>query len=193
MAVPVTWQRRTGLLITAVLAAVLAAVLTVTPAAWAHSRLLQTSPAASATVTAPVSEVTLTFNEHVHQQFSVVVVAGPGGFSYSKGHVQVVDDVVHQPVYPLKSGSYTVEWRVVSADTHPVQGTFGFTVTLPPDLEPSAGPSTPAPKRLATAATSGASGQWWPWLLGAAALAIVAVVAIAAVRLVQRWHPRPQR
>jgi hypothetical protein len=49
----------------------------------------------------------------------------------------VVDDVVHQPVYPLRSGSYTVEWRVVSADTHPVQGRFEFTVALPPELEPT--------------------------------------------------------
>jgi copper resistance protein C len=190
MPVPVTWQRRTGLLTAAAVTGALVAVLTVAPPAWAHSRLLQTAPAASAAVTAPVSEVTLTFNEHVHQQFSVVVVAGPGGVSYSKGHVEVVDDVVHQPVYPLKSGSYTVEWRVVSADTHPVQGTFGFTMTLPPDLEPSAGPSTPAPKSLATATKSGAPGQWWPWLLAAAGLGLVAIVSI---RLVRRRRPRPRR
>jgi len=128
------------LLIPAALVAAITVTLAPALPAWAHSRLLQTAPAGSATVTAPVSEVTLTFNEHVHQQFSIVVVSGPGGVSYSDGHVQVVDDVVHQKVYPLRSGSYTVEWRVVSADTHPVQGTFGFTVTLPPGLEPTAAP-----------------------------------------------------
>jgi methionine-rich copper-binding protein CopC len=98
-----------------VIGAVIATVLAIAPSAWAHSRLLHTSPAASAAVTAPVCEVTLTFTEHVHQQFSVVVVSGPGGVSDSKGHVEAVDDVVHQAVYPLTSGSYTVEWRVVSA------------------------------------------------------------------------------
>jgi methionine-rich copper-binding protein CopC len=146
--------------------------------AWAHSRLLQTAPAASTTVTAPVPEVTLTFNEHVHQQFSVVVVSGPGGVSYSDGHVQVVDDVVHQKVYPLRSGSYTVEWRVVSADTHPVQGTFGFTVTLPPDLEPTAAPSSPVPSRLATPMAGHRGAPWWSWLVGAAVIGAAGLVLV---------------
>jgi copper resistance protein C len=164
------------------MAVVAVAVLSAPPAAWAHSRLVQTSPATSATVTAPVSEVTLTFNEHVHQQFSVVVVRGPAGASYSDGHVRVVDDVVHQPVYPLKSGGYTVEWRVVSADAHPVQGSFGFTVTLPADLEPSAGPSSPAPKRLTSGADDTGAGSWWPWLLGAVAVGVVATLAARYAR-----------
>jgi methionine-rich copper-binding protein CopC len=166
--------------------AVAGAVLAAPSGAWAHSRLSQTAPAASATVTAPVSEVTLTFNEHVHQQFSIVEVSGPGGTSYSDGHVRVVDDVVHQPVYPLKSGSYTVRWRVVSADTHPVQGTFGFTVALPPDLEPTAVPSSPTPSRLATASAGHRSVPWWSWALAVAVLAIAGVVFV-------RLRPRRNR
>jgi methionine-rich copper-binding protein CopC len=118
----------------------LVAVLATPPAAWAHSRLLATTPPAAATVTVPISEVALTFSEPVQQRFSVVVVDGPGGRSYSDGPVRVVDTTVHQPVYPLKSGSYTVRWRVVSADGHPVQGRFGFTVALPTHPEPSADP-----------------------------------------------------
>jgi methionine-rich copper-binding protein CopC len=133
-----------------VLAVALATVLATPPAAWAHSRLLATTPPASATVTAPISEVTLTFNEPVQQRFSFVVVSGPGGRSYSHGPVRVVDTTVHQPVYPLKSGSYAVQWRVVSADGHPVQGRFGFTVALPTGLEPSAGPPSPGPSPALT-------------------------------------------
>jgi hypothetical protein len=128
--------------------------------------------------------VTLTFNERVHQQLSVVVVSGPRGVSYSDGPVRVVDGVVHQAVYPLRSGSYTVEWRVVSADTHPVQGRFGFTVALPPELEPTAEPSSPAPSRLAAGAATGRSTPWWPWLLGAA------LVVGAGIVLVRRHRRR---
>jgi hypothetical protein len=29
----------------------------------------------------------------------------------------------------LSEGTYTVEWRVISADTHPVDGTYEFVVT----------------------------------------------------------------
>jgi hypothetical protein len=167
----------TALLTTTVLAAVLVAP----PAGWAHSRLRASTPAASATVAAPIGEVTLTFNEPVQQRFSVVVVDGPGGLSYGHGPVRVVDTTVHQPVYPLKSGSYTVQWRVVSADSHPVEGRFGFTVALPPQLEPSARPPSPRASRL-TAGTSDRSGSWWPWLLGSGLLMVGSVVALRLVR-----------
>jgi methionine-rich copper-binding protein CopC len=162
--------------------ALLTTVLVMPPAAWAHSQLRATMPAASATVTAPIGEVTLTFNEPVHQRFSIVVVEGPGGLSYNDGPVRVVDTTVHQPVYPLKLGSYTVQWRVVSADSHPVEGRFGFTVALPAQLEPPAGP----PSRNASHLTAGAddrSGSWWPWLLG---LAVLTVGSVTAFRLVRR-------
>jgi methionine-rich copper-binding protein CopC len=161
--------------------AVLATVLAMPPAAWAHSHLRATTPAASATVTAPIGEVTLTFDEPVHQRFSIVVVDGPGGLSYSDGPVRVVDTTVHQPVHPLRSGSYTVQWRVVSADSHPVEGRFGFTVALPAHLEPSAGPPLPSPSRLAPG-TDDRSGWWWPWLLGLGVLTVGSAVAFRLVR-----------
>ncbi|NJC72461.1 copper resistance protein CopC [Planosporangium thailandense] len=165
--------------------ALVAAVLAVPQAAWAHSQLLSTTPTAGATVTAPISEVTLTFNEPVHQKFSVVVVNGPGGASYSAGHVQVIDSVVHQPVHPLRSGSYTVAWRVVSADGHPVEGRFGFTVALPASLEPSAGPAagSPAASPSHPAIAAGTrTGARWPWLLGGGVLAIGAVVVAGVAK-----------
>jgi methionine-rich copper-binding protein CopC len=175
--VRIGWSRCAAL----VISTVLGAVLLVPPAAWAHSQLLATTPVASATVTAPLSEVTLTFNEHVHQQFSVVVVTGPGGMSYSNGHVQVIDNVVHQPVYPLRSGSYTVQWRVVSADGHPVEARFGFTVALPAQLEPSAGPPSPGPSRPAVSRGQ-LSGRWWPWLLGLGVLVVGSVAMVGFAR-----------
>jgi methionine-rich copper-binding protein CopC len=172
------------------MAALVTVLLVVVPAApaWAHSQLLATTPADRATVTAPISEVTLTFNEPVQQRFTVVVVNGPGGVSYSHGPVRVVDTTVHQPVKPLRSGSYTVRWRVVSADSHPVEGTFGFTVALPAQGEPSARPSVPGPgPSRSVAAGAGqrppgrqASGQQ-PSRLGLAALTVGSVIAVGSV------------
>jgi hypothetical protein len=165
-----------------VLATVLTTALVTPTAAWAHSYLRATTPAASATVTAPISEVTLTFTEPIHQRFSVVVVEGPGGLSYSDGPVRVVDTTVHQQVYPLKSGSYTVQWRVVSADSHPVEGRFGFTVALPAQLEPSAGPPSPRPSQVSAASAGGRSGLWRPWLIGGGVLAAGSILAIVFAR-----------
>jgi methionine-rich copper-binding protein CopC len=145
--------------------------------AWAHSRLQHTNPADSATVTAPVSEVVLTFNERVHGDFTTVVVTGPGAVSYSKGHAQVIDDDVHQPVYPLHSGAYAVAWRAISADGHPVEGQFHFTVALPPGQEPTVNPPASPSQAATVAATAGGDG----WLWGGLAAAVVGVGAVIGV------------
>jgi methionine-rich copper-binding protein CopC len=142
--------------------------------AWAHSRLQRTNPADGATLTAQVGEVTLTFNERVHGDFTTVVVTGPGGVSYSDGHVQVIDDDVHQKVYPLHSGAYTVAWRAISADGHPVEGQFHFTMALPAGQEPSAGP--PASTRP-LASTTGQGGDGWLWG-GLATLVLAAAIGV---------------
>jgi copper resistance protein C len=141
--------------------------------AWAHSRLQRTNPADGATVTAPLGEVVLTFNERVHGDFTTVVVTGPGGVSYSKGHVQVIDDDVHQAVYPLHSGAYTVAWRAISADGHPVEGQFRFTVTLSARQEPTVNPPA-SPSWVAAASIGGGDG----WLWGGLAAAVLAVGAV---------------
>ncbi|HEY7225178.1 MAG TPA: copper resistance CopC family protein [Micromonosporaceae bacterium] len=156
------------------------AVVVLTPAqALAHSALLGTDPADGAVVTAPIGEVVLTFNELVHQQFSTIVVTGPGGASYGDGPLQVIDTKVHQPVWPLHSGTYRVAWRVISADGHPVSGEFGFQVTLPPSLEPTADPPSPAP---AGPARGSGVGVWVWWLAGGVLAAVVGVALLVVGR-----------
>jgi len=136
--------------------------------AWAHSRLLHTTPADGAAINEPTTQVVLTFNEMVKQRFTTVVVTGPDSVDYSQGPVRVVDTTVTQPVYPLRSGAYHVAWRAVSADGHPVQGEFRFTVALPPGTEPTATPPLP------TLSASTHDTPWWPWLAGAATVLVVA-------------------
>jgi methionine-rich copper-binding protein CopC len=148
---------------------------------WAHSRLQRTDPADGTTVTAPLGEVVLTFNERVHGDFTTAVVTGPGGASYSKGHVQVIDDDVHQAVYPLHSGAYTVAWRAISADGHPVDGQFHFTVALSAGQEPTVDPPA-SPSRAATAASVG-GGDGWLWGgLAAAVLAVGVLIGLLSRR-----------
>lgn len=158
------------------LAAVVATLAFATPAS-AHSQLLGTNPADGAAITTPIDEVNLTFNERVQGTFTTVIVNGPDSASYSDGHVQVIDDVVHQKVYPLRSGPYSVAWRAISADGHPVEGQFRFTVTLPPGEEPTAGPPNPG----AAAKTGG--GHAYAWIgIGVAVLLVVGVITVVAMR-----------
>jgi methionine-rich copper-binding protein CopC len=163
---------RSAIRTAAILAAVGVAVAVLPAPASAHSVLLGTSPADGAAVTTMTSEVTLTFNEPVMGRFSTVAVTGPDGVAYGDGALQVIDNIVHQPVFPLRSGNYQVAWRVVSADGHPVSGTFAFTVTLPADLEPTI---TPVAAASASAPESGWSMWWWA---GLAALAVLPLLLI---------------
>jgi hypothetical protein len=169
-----TWLPRLAAGAATIIVVVFAAA---TPA-WAHSRLQHTDPADGSTLTAQISTVTLTFNEMVRGQFTTVVVDGPGKISYSEGHVQVIDDDVRQRVYPLRSGGYTVAWRAISADGHPVEGQFHFTVALPRGQEPTADP----PATQAASSRTGGSNHWWLWGGAAAVIVLAAVVALTMTR-----------
>jgi hypothetical protein len=74
--------------------------------------------------------VVLEFDENVQTNFAVVTVVGPGGSAISTGDVSVTDNTVVAGVGPpTVAGDYTVAWRVVSDDGHPVDGQFTYTLT----------------------------------------------------------------
>jgi methionine-rich copper-binding protein CopC len=158
----------------AVVAAVVAATMALAVPAGAHTELQATKPADGASVTAPIDEVTLTFNGPVRADGSTVTITGPGGQTVQNGPVSVIDTVVHQPVSPLRSGAYQVDWRVVAADGHALTGQFLFQVNLPPELEPTTPASTPAATDQGVptdaAAPSDPTGWWW---VAGGALAVV--------------------
>lgn len=114
--------------LTVVASAVLSALAAPSPAA-AHDVLIGTAPKARSTVTAPRSTVKLTFNDAVQTSFAEVVVTDDAGDELGVGKPDVVDDTVTQRIQPFRSaGAYRVSWRIISADGHPVSGTFTFTV-----------------------------------------------------------------
>ena len=100
--------------------------------AFAHAVLLQTTPGEGAVLTAAPKTVSLRYNEQV----SVT----PGSVRVYDSHSRRVDtgtvskpsaDVVQVSVPSrLADGAYVVTWRVISADTHPVEGAFTFQVGL---------------------------------------------------------------
>lgn len=129
------------------------AMVAVAPLAWAHARLVGTSPKADAAVTSPVGEVTLTFDEPVQERFVTVSVADPDGRRVSVGKPDVSGEQVTQRVRQFRStGRYLVGWRVVSADGHPLTGRFAFRVRSGAVV--SASPSTSAATRRTPSPTS---------------------------------------
>lgn len=99
------------------------------PAA-AHAQLEKTSPGENAVVKTAPKRVTLTFGESVTLRDKAVRVFGPDGKRVDRGapgHVGGKDSTASIALHKhLPKGTFTVAWRVTSADTHVVSGAFTF-------------------------------------------------------------------
>jgi methionine-rich copper-binding protein CopC len=142
------WRLLTATLAAAVLAAGVLAI--GASSAWAHNVLKSTSPEDKATVAHTPSNVVLTFDEPAIAIGTKLVVTGPTG-PVQVGAPQLVDNTVTQNLQPgAPAGAYTVEWRITSADGHPISGVFAFTARAAGDgtggASSSATPSTALPQ-----------------------------------------------
>jgi len=104
------------------------------PAAWAHATLEATSPAEGSIVPHAPTHVTATFDEPVGVSRTSLEVFSPTGARVDTGgttHGSTPDQIA-VPLKPgLGNGTYTVGWHVISADSHPVQGAFTFSIGAP--------------------------------------------------------------
>jgi copper resistance protein C len=110
---------------------VIAAALVTAAAAYAHAHLARANPAVGATLAVAPTDVTLHFTQRLEPKFSTIVVRDAGGKQVDKGdsHASGEDlTVLKVSLQPLGSGSYKVEWRVTSVDTHASKGEYTFRV-----------------------------------------------------------------
>lgn len=113
------------------------------PTAFAHSELVSSDPADGATLDAPPETVSFTFNETLMPDFVRFVATDPSG---ETGELPV--DSVEGPTATIDwpadapGGEWTVNYRVVSQDGHPVEGGITFTYT---GASPSASPTSASP------------------------------------------------
>ncbi len=113
----------------------------------AHAALKSISPKDGASMDTVPTEVVLTFNEPISTSFATVTVTGANG-AVSAGKTVVDGVTVTQPLAPdLANGRYTVTYRVVSEDGHPVSDKTTFTVAA------AATPTTPASETSVPSAT----------------------------------------
>jgi methionine-rich copper-binding protein CopC len=122
---------------------VAAALLGFSAPAMAHDAAESSSPAQGATLETPPEKVSVTFNKNplgIGAQFSVKDSAGA---EWADGNVEIVDNVASQKLRAgAPAGKFTVVWRVVSSDSHPIEGTFSFTATA---AAAGSGSASPAP------------------------------------------------
>ncbi|MFH5879664.1 copper resistance protein CopC [Arthrobacter sp. NA-172] len=125
--------------------------------AFAHDVAESTTPANGSTVASVPDSVSITFSNRPLLLGSQIRVNDASGKDWADGSVQIVDNVVSQKLLPgAPAGPFTVIWRVVSSDSHPIEGTFNFTAkagsttsggassgTQPGAVVPTAGSAAP--------------------------------------------------
>lgn len=128
--------------------------------ATAHTGLASSDPAKDATVTGSPDAIVLTFTEDINPSFANIVVSSADGRNWVSGSPRVEGSRLTASVAADRpgNGEYTVGYRVVSADGHPVTGSFGFTIAGAPD-EPSAPSPSPSPPSPAATSTAPAAPQ----------------------------------
>jgi copper resistance protein C len=104
-----------------------------TPPVYAHAFLDHAVPGVGMTVSGPVREIRIWYTQGVVTAFSAVTVtSSTGGAIPASRPVTASADqqtiVVHLG-RALGPGTYTVNWRALSVDTHTTTGSFHFTVT----------------------------------------------------------------
>ncbi|QRP45950.1 copper resistance CopC family protein [Amycolatopsis sp. FDAARGOS 1241] len=161
---------------------------TATPAL-AHNVLISSDPANGASVAAGPAKVTLTFDQYVQNaDVNQIAVTGPDGNQWAEGPVTVENNVISAPLRPLgPAGKYTVGYRILSADGHPVSGEIPFTLTKAGAGTPAkvdAAKAAGAPASAAAGSASSSTGiPIWVWIAGAVVLlAIGLTVALRTGR-----------
>ncbi|WP_246256111.1 copper resistance CopC family protein, partial [Pseudarthrobacter oxydans] len=145
---------KSRLRLAAVAALLLPAALTASPAL-AHDALSSTAPARDSVLTTAPETVSLTLTQpptdSASLNLSVITVTDGAGATVSDGSVSVEGPTLSTKTAPGSPGTYTVQWRAVSSDGHPIEGTYTFTVQTP------ATATTPAPAVSATVSVPAAT------------------------------------
>lgn len=186
----------------------------------AHDALVSSTPASGETVTASPPSVALTFSAEILADTPsaiIVEVTDPAGTVVSEGDAAVDGATVTQAVTAgLPDGDYTVTWRVVSSDGHPISSDLHFFVAsegtaadadsggvgVPEDATASTpssdGTAGPSPDRSTGADASDArertdgEAALLPLLLVTALVVLSGILVVVALRVRQTRRSRDE-
>ncbi|MFF3484770.1 copper resistance CopC/CopD family protein [Streptomyces sp. NPDC002701] len=171
--------RRRAAALAALLGTLLLLLLGGATSASAHSAVRDTDPREGSVLRTAPREITMTFTESVGVTDDSLRVLSPENRGVHAGaaeHVPGSSDRVRVKLGDdLSDGTFTVAWRVVSADSHPISGAFTFSIG-----EPSATTASIA----AEPAVNPASGALYDIARYAAYAAVALLIGVAVFALV---------
>ncbi|WP_338657060.1 copper resistance protein CopC (plasmid) [Sporosarcina psychrophila] len=104
----------------------------------AHTGLTSSSPAEGEEVVEDVHEVVLEFNTKI-ETMSTIKVFNEDEEEINIGNIQTSDNKMTGAfMSPLDKGTYTVDWKIIGADGHPIQGSYSFVVIRDEIVDPDA-------------------------------------------------------
>lgn len=174
------------------------------PAA-AHDAAESSSPAQGAVVDSPPERVSVTLNNNPLGIGAAISIKDATGAEWAEGPVEIVDNVASQKFRAgAPAGSYTVAWRVVSSDSHPIEGAFSFTATsgaagavtgestTPAADVPAIGTAEPgATAAPSVPADSSQPFQWSIVVFALVAVGLLVVLGVLARRRLTTGEPEP--
>lgn len=157
------------------------------PFAHAHTEVASTSPTAGERLDQAPTQVTVTTVEPVQEMGSAIVVTSPSGGRVDDGSTEIDGTVTLVGLVALTEfGEYTVNYRLLASDGHPIEGSFTFSLvegatTQSPSPEPTDTP-TETPTDSPTQEPAGDNGGSFPWWIIAAVVAAASGIALAIRR-----------
>jgi copper resistance protein C len=94
----------------------------------AHAFLDHAEPRVGNKVATAPREVTLWFTQKLEPAFSTITVTNPAGQRVDTGKTRVSGNQMSVSLRSGGAGTYHVNWRVLSVDTHTTDGNFTFQV-----------------------------------------------------------------
>jgi methionine-rich copper-binding protein CopC len=113
----------------------------------AHDELASSTPQDGTSIDSAPTEVVLTFADPPSGIGAEVIITDTAGTNWSDGPASVINNTAVQTLKPgVPAGTYTAQWRVVSSDDHPIEGTLTFTSTTSQQAPPGAETTNPTPE-----------------------------------------------
>ena len=135
------------------------------PTGSAHADLQVSTPEGGESLEVAPEEIRLTFSEELFEELVEISILDAAGDLYSTIKVEQTPPPGTDVIFPwppqAPPGEYSIAYRVVSADGHPVTGTVSFsyaaTAPEPSALEPSSSDSAPSAQSSTPASSPTAS------------------------------------
>jgi len=101
----------------------------------AHTTLTSSTPAEGEVIQEKLEEVQLTFGT-VIEKGSTMTIQGED-MVHELENITVSDNVLTGTLaQELPNGAYTIQWKIIGADGHPIEGQVPFAVNIEPAEEP---------------------------------------------------------